>query len=139
MKIDYVRALCNWYEELTACFKFFETKTLLQQGYCSPIKKSVDPTGTLWVIIMPNIHNPIGKFTRSASLRVYDPSGQFSSHSGRMYLELQAFDSDDQNLPNGIQLFLRIPDFGDDLAKIEICRTIVTNIRHNNLSLHADG
>lgn len=60
-----------------------------------------------WAEIVPNVHNPQGRYTRSAALRIYDPK-ETAAISGNFYLmEFQAYESNLDGISPAVLVFFR--------------------------------
>lgn len=73
--------------------------------YFSPLPRSC--SSNLWVEIVPDIHEPQGQCSRSASLRVFDPAEHTLAKNACPYVELQAFELPDEKPSPDLVMFRR--------------------------------
>ena len=101
---SYVALLYELYCELTGSTQTTGGLLIeLGQFHFCPIQPA--EKDCLWVEIVPNIHNLKGKYTRSATLRFYDPIQRSIQDTVPSLVELQIMESDDPHVPTSILLF----------------------------------
>ena len=82
--------------------------------------------GCLAVDITPDIHEPTGRYTESASIRLYDPAEHTLASDAPTLVELQGYFSSDPRIPSGVTLFkllrvdpVRTAPFFEALARFQ--------------------
>ncbi|MEN9524433.1 MAG: hypothetical protein RL536_502 [Candidatus Parcubacteria bacterium] len=81
------------------CRELVGQSEVIRDGESYSFPLCLKQSGGVWVNITPNTHNPNGKYTRSASLCICD------REKGRMLVELQAFESADERVPQEVLVF----------------------------------
>lgn len=61
--------------------------------------------GCLAVEITPDVHDPKGRYTESATIRVYDPAEHTLTSDAEALIELQGLFSPDPQVPSGVMMF----------------------------------